>query len=64
MIIGTKISAQNKECDYITSRYHHKVAQAELCWLDEKEEESYNILSEYSFEDQIIDYYELIYKKS
>ena len=44
-LIGFKVSAQNKGCDYITSQYYQKVAQAELCWLDEKDEESYQILS-------------------
>ena len=45
-VMGTKISAQNKECDYISSRYYHKAAQAELFWLEGNYKECYHILSE------------------
>ena len=44
MITGAKVLAQNKECDYITSRYYHKVAQAELLWMEENKEECYRVL--------------------
>ena len=46
VIITTELSAQNKECDYISSRYYHKVAQAELFWMEENYKECYRILSE------------------
>jgi len=45
--IGIAVSAQNnKECNYISSRYYHKVAQAELFWLEGNKEESYRVLSD------------------
>ena len=46
IIIGTEISAQNKNCDYISSRYYHKVAKAELFWLEKNYKECYRVLSD------------------
>ena len=44
--IGTEISAQGKTNDYISSQYYHKVAQAELFWLEGNKEECYKVLSD------------------